>query len=236
MYENPRMQPGAPRPLTQSQPNPFEGAFYGAGSGLIRGDLGTYGEKFLGSSSEYVQSNCHWTRITEPVGGRLSYRPPIYDINAPDLYIPFMAFGTYVILAGLLLGLQGRFSPDAVQWLFVKGLLGWSLQVMLLKVTLLSLGGVEPPLLDIVAYAGYTFAGLCLAIMGKIILSYMYFVMMPLACLCMGIFLVKTMKRVLSAEVRSYDSSRLHYLLLFIAFAQFPLFSWLGNISLNWLF
>ncbi|KAF8041358.1 hypothetical protein BT93_A0078 [Corymbia citriodora subsp. variegata] len=269
MYVNPHRQPGAPRPPTHSKPNPFEDGLYGAGSGLIRGGLGAYGEKFLGSSSEYVQSNIsrylsdpqyyfqvndqyvrnklkvvlfpflhrgHWTRITEPVGGRLSYKPPIYDINAPDLYIPFMAFGTYVVLAGLLLGLQGQFSPEALQWLFVKGLLGWSLQVMLLKVTLLSVGGVDPPLLDIVAYGGYTFTGLCLAIIGKIILRYMYFVMMPLACLCMGIFLVKTMKRVLSAEVRSYDTSRLHYLLLFIAFAQFPLFSWLGNISLNWLF
>ncbi|XP_013608372.1 PREDICTED: uncharacterized protein LOC106315164 [Brassica oleracea var. oleracea] len=101
----------------------------------------TYGERILGSSSEYVQSNItryfsdpryyfqvndqyvrnklkvvmfpflhrrHWTRISEPVGGRLSYKPPIYDINAPDLYIPFMAFGTYVVLAGLSLGLNGK--------------------------------------------------------------------------------------------------------------------------------
>ena len=50
----------------------------------------------------------HWTRITEPVGGRLSYKPPIYDINAPDLYIPLMAFGTYVVLAGISLGLRGK--------------------------------------------------------------------------------------------------------------------------------
>ncbi|CAN6815525.1 unnamed protein product [Brassica oleracea] len=115
----------------------------------------TYGERILGSSSEYVQSNItryfsdpqyyfkvndqyvtnklkvvlfpflhrplsktsscfasndhgHWARISEPVGGRLSYKPPIYDINAPDLYIPFMAFGTYVVLAGLSLGLNGK--------------------------------------------------------------------------------------------------------------------------------
>lgn len=50
----------------------------------------------------------HWTRITEPVGGRLSYKPPIYDINAPDLYIPFMAFGTYVVIAGFSFGLLGK--------------------------------------------------------------------------------------------------------------------------------
>lgn len=50
-------QPGVPRPPTNTQPSPFGNAFYGAGSGLIRGGLGAYGEKILGSSSEYVQSN-----------------------------------------------------------------------------------------------------------------------------------------------------------------------------------
>ncbi|KAL4271356.1 hypothetical protein GQ457_13G028120 [Hibiscus cannabinus] len=166
MYNNLGAQSGVPRPPTNPQPTPFGNAFYGAGSGLIRGGLGAYGERILGSSSEYVQSNIsryfsdpqyyfqvndhyvrnklnvvllpflhrgHWTRISEPVGGRLSYKPPIFDINAPDLYIPFMAFGTYVVLAGLSLGLQGKFSPEALNWLFVKGLFGWFLQVMLLK-------------------------------------------------------------------------------------------------------
>ncbi|KAK8677057.1 hypothetical protein V6N13_142613 [Hibiscus sabdariffa] len=269
MYNNLGAQPGVPRVPTNPQPNPFSNSFYGAGSGLIRGGLGAYGEKILGSSSEYVQSNIsryfsdpqyyfqvndqyvrnklkvvllpflhrgHWTRITEPVGGRLSYKPPIYDINAPDLYIPFMAFGTYVVLAGFSLGLQGKFSPEALNWLFAKGLFGWFLQVMLLKTTLLSLGSGEAPLLDILAYAGYAFTGMCLSVLGRIIWRYSYYFLMPWTCLWMGVFLVKTMKRVLFAEVRSYDSSRHHYLLLFIALAQFPLFTWLGNISVNWLF
>lgn len=46
-------QSGMQRP----PPNPFGNAFYGTGSGLIRGGLGAYGEKFLGSSSEFMQSN-----------------------------------------------------------------------------------------------------------------------------------------------------------------------------------
>jgi hypothetical protein len=29
---------------------------------------------------------------------------PRYDLNAPDLYIPTMAYITYVVLAGLVLG------------------------------------------------------------------------------------------------------------------------------------
>ncbi|KAI7730139.1 hypothetical protein M8C21_001427 [Ambrosia artemisiifolia] len=269
MYDPLGNPPGGARPPSNTPQTPFGNPFYGASSGLIRGGLGAYGEKILGSSSEYVQSNIsryfsdpqyyfqvndhyvrnklkvvlfpflhrgHWTRITEPVGGRLSYKPPIYDINAPDLYIPLMAFGTYVVLAGFSLGLQGKFTPEALNWLFMKGIVGWFLQVSLLKMSLFSLGGAEAPLLDIVAYAGYAFTGLCLAVLGRIIVSYSYYFLMPWTCLCMGIFLVKTMKRVLFSEVRSFDSSRHHYLLLFIALAQFPLFIWLGNITLNWLF
>ncbi|KAE9595245.1 putative Yif1 family protein [Lupinus albus] len=276
MYNNVGSQPGLPQhqpqfqhqPQASSPPNPFGNAFNIAGSGLIRGGLGAYGEKILGSSSEYVQSNItqyfsdpqyyfqvndhyvknklkvvlfpflhrgHWTRITEPVGGRLSYKPPIYDINAPDLYIPLMAFGTYVVLGGISLGFRGKFSPEAVNLLLIKGLLGWLMQATLLKVTLLWLGSGEAPVLDFVAYAGYTFTGLCIAVLGRIIYSYSYYFLMPWTCLCMGVFLVKTMKRVLFAEVRTYDSSKHHYLLLFIALAQFPLFMWLGNITVNWL-
>ncbi|KAL6741405.1 hypothetical protein Aduo_014663 [Ancylostoma duodenale] len=34
------------------------------------------------------------------------------DVNAPDLYIPLMAFITYIIVSGFVLGTQGRFSPE----------------------------------------------------------------------------------------------------------------------------
>ncbi|KAF8388590.1 hypothetical protein HHK36_027267 [Tetracentron sinense] len=266
MYENLGTQPGVPRPPLNPEPNPFGNPFSGASSGLIRGGLGAYGERILGSSSEYVQSNIskyfsdpqyyfqvndhyvknklkvvllpflyrgHWTRITEPVGGRLSYKPPIYDINAPDLYIPFMAFGTYMVLAGFSLGLHGKFSPEALSLQFTKGLLGWFLQVVLLKASLYSLGSGEAPLLDIVAYGGYAFTGMCVAVLGRIMWSYSYYFLMPWTCLCMGVFLVKTMKRVLFAEVRSYDSSKHHYFLLFMALAQFPFFFWLGSIGVH---
>uniref|UniRef100_A0ACD5YPS5 Uncharacterized protein n=1 Tax=Avena sativa TaxID=4498 RepID=A0ACD5YPS5_AVESA len=249
-----------------AQPNPFESAMYGAGPGLIRTGLGAYGEKFLGSSSEFMQSNItqylsdpqyyfqvnsqyvrnklkvilfpffhrgHWTRITEPVGGRLSYKPPIQDINAPDLYIPLMAFGTYIVIAGYALGVLGRFTPEALTLQFTRGLLGWFLQVVLIKGLLYSLGSGEAPLLDIVAYAGYGFAGTSLAMLARIFWSYLYYFIMPWFCLCTGVFLVKTMKRVLLGGPRSYERhpSRNHYFLLFLAVVQFPMLFWLGNIS-----
>lgn len=126
-----------------------------------------------------------------------------------------------------------RFSPEALSLQFTKGLLGWFLQVAVLKVLLYSLGSGEAPLLDIVAYAGYAFTGMSLAVLAGIFSSVAYYILMPWFCICMGIFLVKTMKQVLFAEVRSYEkhSSRHHYLLLFMALAQFPLFFWLGNVG-----
>ncbi|XP_010249006.1 PREDICTED: protein YIF1A isoform X1 [Nelumbo nucifera] len=172
----------------------------------------------------------HWTRITEPVGGRLSYKPPIYDINAPDLYIPFMAFGTYVVLAGFLMGLLGKFSPEALSLLFTWGLGGWFAQVLVLKLMLYTLGSGEAPLLDIVAYGGYAFAGICVTILGRIIWSYSYYFLMAWTSLSMGAFLVKTMKRVLFAEVRSHVSSMHNYCLLILAVAQIPLSVYLGWI------
>ncbi|KAH7653899.1 Yif1 family protein [Dioscorea alata] len=247
-------------------PGPFGNAFYGTGSGIIRGGLGAYGERFLGSSSEFMQSNIsqhlsdsqyyfqvngqyvrnklkvillpflhrgHWTRITEPVGGRLSYKPPVHDINAPDLYIPFMAFGTYVVLAGFMLGVLGRFTPEALSLQFTKGLAGWFFQILLLKGLLYSLGSGEAPLLDVVAYTGYAFTGMSVAVFARIFWNYSYYFLLPWICVCMGIFLVKTMKRVLLGGTRSYEkhTNRHHYLLLFMAAAQFPWFFWLGNVG-----
>ncbi|MCL7048393.1 hypothetical protein MKW94_005145 [Papaver nudicaule] len=250
MNENPGGHSGAPRPPFNI-PDPFEGTPFS------RAGLGAYGEKILGSSSEYVQSNTsryfsesqyyfkvndqyvrnklkvilfpffrgHWTRKSEPVGGRLPYKPPIHDIHAPDLYIPLMGFFTYVLLASLSLGLVGKFSPEALSSQFTRGLRGWLLQFLLLKVSY-SLGSVEVPLLDIVAYSGYGFMGMCLAVLGRIVWRYSYYFLMPWTCICMAVFLVKTMKRVLSS-----DASKDRYILGFIALAQFPYFTWLGIIG-----
>merc|ERR1711976_567927 len=37
---------------------------------------------------------------------------PKYDVNAPDLYIPSMAYVTYILVVGYILGLRDAFSPD----------------------------------------------------------------------------------------------------------------------------
>jgi hypothetical protein len=88
-------------------------------------------------------------------------------------------------------------------------------------------------LLDIVAYAGYGFAGTSLAMLVRVFWSPSYYFVLPWFSICTGVFLVKTMKRVLLGAPRSYERhpSRNHYFLLFLAVVQFPMLFWLGNIS-----
>lgn len=238
---------GAGSDLLRSGIEAYGGKFFGSSSEFMQSNISRYfsnPQYYFQVNDQYVRNKLkvvlfpflhrgHWTRITEPVGGRLSYKPPVYDINAPDLYIPFMAFGTYIILAGFSFGLMGKFSPETLSLQFTRAFIGWALQVLLLKGMLYSLGSGEAPLLDIIAYGGYAFTGICIGVLARLCWSYSYYFAMPWMSLCMGVFLVKTMKRVLFTEMRSYEkhSSRQHYVLLFMAIAQFPLFFWLGNFG-----
>ncbi|XP_002529401.3 protein YIF1B-A [Ricinus communis] len=240
---------------------------YQAGSDIIRSELGAFGEKLLGPSTAYVQSNFirkylsnpqyyfqvndeyvknklkiilfpflhrgYWVRSIEKVGGQVSYKPPIYDINAPDLYIPFMAFGTYLVLAGILLGINGKFSPEALSVQSTNGLLCWFFQVLLLEATLHTLGDGDVPLLDFVAYTGYTFAAGSAAVLARMACRHCFYTVTLWESFCMGMFFVKVMKRILISEMRSCEkhSSKRHYLLLLVAIAQAPLLFWLGNVG-----
>ncbi|KAL9397684.1 hypothetical protein Peur_011937 [Populus x canadensis] len=76
---------------------------------------------------------------------------------------------------------------------------------MLLKVSVPSPGGGEALLLDIGS----------IAVQGTITSGYAYYLIISWTCFCMGIFLVKTVKRTdLLSEVTSYGSSKHRYISL----------------------
>ncbi|KAH8975414.1 hypothetical protein BDL97_01G156300 [Sphagnum fallax] len=239
--------------------NPFNDVLYGASSGILGTYLGNSKEYVQSNVSRYFATHDvqyyfqvndqyvknklkvvlfpflhkgHWTRIAEQVAGGLKYKPPRHDINAPDLYLPLMAFSTYVVLCGLTLGMAGKFTPDVMGALFTKAVLGWAVETILLKSSLFALGSSDAPLLDVVAYGGYSFIGVSVSVLASMLWSYAYYITLPWTSLCMANFLVRTMKRLLFAEARSYDrdSTRHHYLLLLMGVAQFPLFYWLVRV------
>ena len=52
------------------------------------------------------------TKFTRAASGASAL--PVNDCNAPDLYVPFMAFITYVLSMGLNKGMLKEFHPDVL--------------------------------------------------------------------------------------------------------------------------
>ena len=88
------------------------------------------------------------------------FLPPREDLNSPDMYIPVMAFVTYVLLSALLAGLRGSFHPEVMGSTFMYALFVVISEILILKLGtyLLSITN-ESQLLDLIAYSGYKFVG-----------------------------------------------------------------------------
>lgn len=86
------------------------------------------------------------------------------DINAPDMYIPVMAFTTYVLLTSVFAGLHGTFHPKILGYITSKAIAFMAVELLILKLGtyLLSSGS---KLLEFVAYSGYKFIGITLTML-----------------------------------------------------------------------
>ncbi len=102
-----------------------------------------------------------WTRqVARDAAGNLAgYAPPREDVNSPDMYIPLMAFATYVLLSSLTAGLNGVFQPD-----ILGRTAAYSLSLLLTEIVIVRLGCYllnisSAFFIDLVAYSGYKFIG-----------------------------------------------------------------------------
>lgn len=84
---------------------------------------------------------------------------PRYDVNAPDLYIPAMAYITYVVLAGFILGMQKRFSPEQLG-IQASSALAYNVFELIVYTVTLYVTNISTTLrtLDLVAFSGYKYA------------------------------------------------------------------------------
>lgn len=155
------------------------------------------------------------------------WAPPKFDINAPDLYIPLMAFITYVLLVGYVKGTNNAFTPETL----IRTI--WScLLLQLVEAAVAKFGihmmQVSIPFLDLFAYTGYKYVGLCI---NTIVLSLgktLYF----FCCLYTGgmlaYFVLKTTAGAIPAV--STQGPPRHLMILGFAAMQFvmiSLLSWL---------
>jgi len=100
------------------------------------------------------------------------FLPPRDDLNSPDMYIPIMAFITYILLSTVLAGLKGSFHPELLGSIAVSAMFVVIFEIIVLKIAMYLLNITnESQLLDLIAYSGYKFVGVIVTLALSEVLS-----------------------------------------------------------------
>lgn len=159
---------------------------------------------------------------------------PRFDENAPDLYIPVMAFVTYILVSGVVLGTQERFTPEqlgmqastALVWLIIE-LVAVMLSLYIMNLT------TDLKYMDILAYIGYKFVGMIFILLGGMLFqSTGFYGLLVWFSLTIIFFLVRTLKvqilpHTQGEEHHGHGTKRSLYLIVTISLMQPVLMWWL---------
>uniref|UniRef100_A0A1I7XKB0 Protein YIF1 n=1 Tax=Heterorhabditis bacteriophora TaxID=37862 RepID=A0A1I7XKB0_HETBA len=152
------------------------------------------------------------------------------DINAPDLYIPVMAFITYLIISGFVLGTQGRFSPEilgiltsnAFIWVIIENVIIFiSKYIMNISQTM--------SIWHSLAYSTYKFVGMIVCL-----LMYMmggktfYYCTLAYTALTLVFFLLRTVKNFIfdTNHFGGEDGRKRKLILIVFILVSQPLIMW----------
>ncbi|XP_047501729.1 protein YIF1B-B-like isoform X4 [Penaeus chinensis] len=166
---------------------------------------------------------------------------PRYEINAPDLYIPLMAVVTYILVAGLCLGLQEscrdcsvkniRFSPDVLGMQASSAMVWLVLEIFLILATLyVTAISTNIKTLDLLAFSSYKYVGMNIALLAGIVDDLGYYLVLAYSSFSLVIFMFRTLRWQVQGgdgamEAYSAGNKRRLYLLLFMSGLQ-PLMMW----------
>lgn len=139
-----------------------------------------------------------WSRKVIKGANGDTYSPPNDDINAPDLYIPIMAFITYILmLCGIMGQSEKGFQPDHLSVTATTGIITLFIEVMIVKLLFyLFLSENDSPsisILDALAYCGYKFVSLSMTLLLSTISNYLFYGSFILFYLFTAWFLIKSL-------------------------------------------
>lgn len=147
------------------------------------------------------------------------------------MYIPTMAFLTYVVVAGLALGTQEKFTPEQLG-ITASSALAWGIIELLIHIITLYVMNLETSLryLDLLAYCSYKYVGMNAAILTSLFLKRLgYYIILLYYSVSLAFFLIRSLKlRVIPEGHGSYSATgnkRRLYFILFVAGIQ-PIFMW----------
>lgn len=162
---------------------------------------------------------------------------PQFDVNVPDLYIPSMAFVTYILLAGVCLGSKNKFSPEDLGVIGSSALAWYLLELFIIYALtfILSINASFRSFIDVFAFCGYKFYSMMLVLLSSLLGgSYGYYAAWIYTSITSAFFLVKTLRLCILSNV-SQDSFVQHsggqkrkwYFMLYFAVTQPLLCYWL---------
>ncbi|XP_073995648.1 yip1d-interacting factor 1 isoform X2 [Rhodnius prolixus] len=134
---------------------------------------------------------------------------PKEDVNAPDLYIPLMAYITYVLLGGYVIGKHNGFSPEVLGVLATQAL-GHLLIELAVQLITMYITNLQTSLStwDLVAFSGYKFVGIIVALLMKMLLNQLGYYLSILYCgISLAFFTVRSLKwRMVNEKMDEYNS------------------------------
>ncbi|KAM9989350.1 hypothetical protein ACTFIY_005403 [Dictyostelium cf. discoideum] len=135
-----------------------------------------------------------------------SYLPPRDDINAPDLYIPLMAFITYFLLYGFQMGMEKKFSPDYLGACITKGIVFWAIELLIFKCGFFFSNSNSIPFYDMMSYSGYKYVLMVIFQIATILLgSYVSYIIKCVLSVSIAFFMLKTLRLVFSSVSGAHD-------------------------------
>ncbi|CAF4310584.1 unnamed protein product, partial [Rotaria sp. Silwood2] len=158
--------------------------------------------------------------------------PPRADTNAPDYYIPLMSAITYVLVAGLVLGIQNRFTPEQLGMHATSALVWNIIEICILCLTFYIFNAqCKLRILDLIAYCGYKYVGMIIALTFYVMTHslFVYRCALLYISISLSYFLVKSLRLQILPDVdgsqpyNTNGNTRRIYLLLLIVLLQ-PLF------------
>ncbi|KAI0794854.1 YIF1-domain-containing protein [Abortiporus biennis] len=148
-----------------------------------------------------------WSRRSKRTeSGQAEWLSPRDDINSPDLYIPAMAFVTYILLAALNSGLQSRFHPEILGVTASTALVVLILDFAFIKFGcyILNIQGASQ-VLDLLAYDGYKFVGVIVTLLAGLLQPgrTVYFIVFIYSFLATAFFLLRSLRSVVLPDASS---------------------------------
>lgn len=154
------------------------------------------------------------------------------DENAPDLYIPLMAFVTYVLVTGYAKGTKNSFTPEVLVEITSSCLVMQVLEIALIRLGLYLLQA-PASIMDLLAVTGYKYVALNInMVLGLTLGSSLYFGALLYTGAAMAYFSLKTFAQAVRlAGPRDLSSAPVRVELVVLGFALLQFFSvwWLGK-------